>query len=1062
MPLQWNKIEIPFGFGIDETAHRFIQSPPGVAQLFNGRIDKDGQINFRPGYNARAQAPGQPYWLFGYNESLYCAYQETDATTNTVCQALACLNSAGARFDPQGGFVATNALTEAQILERLAVARDTTRNIGDFDDSGTVTGMQGFDFTIDESTDQCILAWIQRTDDAAGSPVVVYATVLDTLTRAVVKPAQKVSNTAIATSSVARVKVIKEGTTVHVVYDDPPAGTIRCRDYDLSTQAWGADTQLVANYATLVPGTWDAAEGGANFWALAYRDTTPQLHTCLMVGAAVSTQTTLAEDPLSIAVLINGAVLPSGIIWVVYHRNATDLRGIAYDLAFGVTAGPTTIEAVATLACTIGIVEVAQGTKLLICWTTLGTATTRTTSKYRTWTTAGVLGTQCDRYSLRLASKPVFYGSVCYANYLYAGLGDTSPVLLTMALTGVAGSSTGAQVMSYRTCAVWMQGFAGYIPQDSTTAIGGSPPTFRLFGNAAEHWFPALIRDTIRNETVVGRMAPRIFGKNGLDLCRVDLNATDVRRPAEIGGNVVIPGGKTQVFDGQGVIDHGMWYPPEDVVGTVAAGGALLAGDYQVALIWKYETEHGVLRSPPVFPTDSVTGDPLFTTALNDKITLSIPCLNVTQMFNAFPGGNQRGNAVQVEIYRTEANGSVLYLEDSLLLSNDVLGTSTHLSVALVATDVSIKDNAELYTTGDILASWPLPACDCFVVYKNRVFGISSEDKKQLVFTQFLQDGEVPQWHPFLELRLDDDGPCTGLAVMDDNLVVFKEDAVYLVRGNGPDRKGLNQDYIVSKVQSPHGCIDRRSIVVDPRGVTFRARMGIMLLNRQLQVQYFGVKIEDFMVDAREILDCAALPNYTERLYFLTDDGGATPRIFVYQWNNDQWAVDTIENSEQGSAVPLCIAWVDGIAYVAFANELTVYAHELDMDPHATFGLVIVSNWFAFSGPQGFKRIRAIEFLGEYQDTHEISVFLFRDYEEVTAFQSVTFDKTETALWQPYQFKIHVSEQRCEALRYAIFVTPQVVGDHDIHSDSVTLVAQAFDVGIKPTLKRLPDAQMRG
>ena len=1059
MALQWNKIEVPMGFGIDATAHRFIQSPPGVALLQNGRIDNDGQINFRQGYASLAQAPGQPLWLFEYNKSLYCTYNESSSSTDTVNQAIACLNSDNSRFDKQGGFVATNAVTEATILERLAVARDTTNNIGDFDDTGTTTGMQGFDFTIDEDSKQVVIAWIQvRAASGGTSAVRVYATVLDTATRAVVKPAQEVSTGAAFANSVARVKVIKEGTTVHVVYDDPAAGTIRCRDYDLSTRAWGADTQLIANYAIAVPGTWDAAEGGANFWALAWRNTTPKLQTALMVGAAVSTSVVGSDDATSIAVLINGSVIPSGIIWVAYYKPAVGVRAIAYDFTTAVLVGPTTIEGVATLACTIGIVEVLQGTKLLIIWTTLGTATTRTTTKYRTYTTAGVLGTQCSRYSLRLASKPAFYGSVCYANFLYAGLTDISPVLFTMAVTGVAGSSIGNPVLSYRTCAVWMQGFAGYIPQDPATAIGGSPPTLRAFDIFGEFWFPALERIAIRNETIFGRTEPRILGKNGVDLCRMDLSSDSVRRPVEIGGNMILPGGKTQVFDGQGVLDHGMYHPPEDVAGTVVAGGSLSAGSYRVSLIWKYETEHGVLRSPPIPATDG--GDPIFVANLNDKITLSIPPLNMTQMFNAFPGGYERANAVQVEIYRTEANGSVLYLEQTLAVPNDVFEGAAHLPLtACIAADTDLKDNAELYTTGDILSSWPLPACDCLVVYKNRVFGISSEDKKALPFTQFLQDGEVPQWHPFLVQRIDDDGPCTGLAVMDDNLIVFKEDAIYLMRGNGPDRKGLNADYIITKVNTPHGCIDRKSILVDPRGVTFRARLGLMRLNRSFQVEYFGVKIEPFLFEAREILDCAALPNYTERLYFLTYGGNNDPLTLVYQWNNDQWAVDTIAGDE-GDRIPSCITWVDGIAYVAFAGDNFIYAHSLDEDPNDVYRLTIISNWFEFSGPQGFKRIRAIEFLGEYIRNHEVEVQLFRDYEEVTPFQTVAFEDTVTALWQPYQFKIHVSEQRCEALRYALTIIPTTPDSR--HSNGAKLVAQAFDVGIKPTLNRLPDAQMRG
>jgi hypothetical protein len=551
---------------------------------------------------------------------------------------------------------------------------------------------------------------------------------------------------------------------------------------------------------------------------------------------------------------------------------------------------------------------------------------------------------------------------------------------------------------------------------------------------------------------------------NGVDLCHIELSHADVRHPVEIGGNLIIPGAKTVLFDGSSVADHGMYYPPEDALMTAAAIGGLSTGSYQVAVVWVFQTEHGVLRSPPTFVLDGGTGDPVIPAVAGQRLVLSIPTLNVTQMFNAiFISDAQRSDAVAVQIYRTEANGSILYFEGSV--SNDVFAAgSAPLPFNCTATDASLKDNAQLYTTGGILPSWPLPACDCFVVYKNRIWGISSEDKKNLVYTHMLLEGEVPQHHPFLAHRIDDDGRCTGLAVMDDNLVVFKEDAVYLIRGNGPDRKGLNPDYITTRVNTPHGCIDRRSIVSDPRGTFFRSRLGLMRLTRQMDVEYVGEKIQDILTDDITIVDAAVLPNYTERVYFLLVDNEFHGSFLVYQWSNDQWAIDTIEGFE-GDLAPLSITWLNGVAYTIFGQDATVFAHRGAEDPVDIYLLQLITQWFQFAGHQGFKRIRGIEIMGEYFEPHELRIDIQRDYNEQDVAQTVIWDEVETAIVEDaankYQFKIHVAEQRCESMRMAITITPKQ-GDISRESIVATLTGMAFDVGIKPTMMRLFNAAQKG
>src|SRR5678816_1753177 len=132
MPLQWQKIEVPFGFGIDETAHRFLSAPPGVSTLLNGRIDKEGQINVREGWDAIASRSNTER-LIAYKDRLYAVYSDPSALTNNVALALDVMNDEEARFDKQGGKDVPSALTECTIDGRQIVARDQQSSFGGSD-----------------------------------------------------------------------------------------------------------------------------------------------------------------------------------------------------------------------------------------------------------------------------------------------------------------------------------------------------------------------------------------------------------------------------------------------------------------------------------------------------------------------------------------------------------------------------------------------------------------------------------------------------------------------------------------------------------------------------------------------------------------------------------------------------------------------------------------------------------------------------------------------------------------------------------------------------------------
>ena len=1058
MPLAWNKIEVPFGLGVDEKSHRFISSPPGLAQLNNGRIDHDGQVNVRPGYKVKAQPHAVPEKLLKYRDRLLAMYRDPSALTNNVELAMDAMNDVGTRFDVQGGVNLPTSISEATIDGRSAITRDQ---------NGSITGV---DLAIHESSRLAVMSWsLRRIQPGTANPTRIYAIVIDIDTLATVAPLQEISTGPAAGAFLSGTRIVIEGSTAHVVYINLSANDIRVRDYNLSARTWGSDTLIVNDANTTIP-VFDATDTGTGIWFLAYRDTTPQLVIKSFIGTGLVSTGVVADDPKAIGMFADSAVA-GGQLWVAWNKSGTSVRAALWDFSLIPILAATNLEVTAVVTAAIGIVEIVAN-KAIIVWTqSAATLGERPITRFRTLTPAGVLGTTISRHSVTLESRPVLFGSHIYATLGYRAHSPESIPLpqlsitayFTVALVGWSAASAPDELTCFRSCALWAQGSADPIfALQGVTTSGRIIPNMRRFGATdTRYWFPALVVSRVANAGTDASSAPLFKVESGADLCRFNLQALDRVRFAEFGDHLFLSGGQNTVFDGTSLVEHGFLWPPEDAVASVSVGtGSLSAGSYQIALVWQYRMNSGaIMRSQPFIVPDA-GGSVTLTAAAGDSIVLRLPPLNLTQKFNAGAGTKPEFvEAVAAVVYRTEANGSLFYREGVIV--NDVIGSSAAPALAgvVTATDASVKASEQLYTTGGILPSWALPACDDFVVYKNRLFGISSEDKKALVFTHALSDGEVPMWHPFLSQRLDDEGACVGLAVLDDNLIVLKEDAIFAVRGNGPDRKGLNSDYVVSRVQSPHGCMDRRSIVSDPNGVYFRSRYGIMRLNRNLTVDRPGDKVQDELTDHDTIVCAVALPNYIERLYFLCDNDDNDPKILVYQWNNDQWAVDRSVGTE-GALFPRSMVWVGGLAYAIFAGDPNVYEHSGESDPFNIIAFSIASQWFKFAGPQGFKRIRALEILMDRKSSFSLTLKLFRDYEETTPFQQISVPAATLDTLKPCQVKVHVSEQRCESMRFTIAVVPN--NNDSNNSDKVTFVAQAFDVGIKPTMMRLPPAAQTG
>lgn len=1073
MPLRWQKVDLPFGFGMDQSEVSHTLDAPKLRSLLNGRIEKDKSVCAREGYqrvvsdisprNLQTWSPR----LFGFRGALYAVDTDVSAQKN-VKHNLNALDSDLDRWDEQGSGLTTRiatALPEATVVDRVGIARDIQYD------------QENSDWASDDTSGVAVIAWQQAWTSASPTATLIFAVAININTGAVVKPAQQVGSSA----TCARPRVVFANSTFYVLYDVVAANELRCIPFSPSGISWGTDTAIITDLHA--DGVWDAVQA-TNAFHVVYKES---------VGAALRVQRfTATTDPPSSTASATYAEIPvclgvsldqsSNRMWIGVGRATPDVRyrllNTSSTTAYTPVVGSTAVTAVTRQPTHVATSYISASLGV-VAWSVAGTAALQTYTKFAEVTSGGVIGTVVTNYAMQLVSKLLSANSCIYANVLYDANGNNAAstsafgrdsdgfqTIFTLAMASESDTNNPSVYSTFRQVATWMRGHAGKARSVSTLCRFGS---FRAANSASD---PAVYAFSASDEFVQYLFnqpgdVDYVTGKQGVDLCKLRLTDWDKLRAVEYGQQMMFGGGQPWTFDGLRLNEHGFAWPPENTQMAAVGGGALSAGSYQVAVVWEYRTANGdVVRSAPVLARDS-SGATTLTCILNDQINVSTPNLCLTQKFR---DSTTVLNDVFLRVYRTEANGSIFYLDTTTNGDGrNAFASATNIAIQTGTADATIIANEQLYTTGGILPNYPLPACDDLIVHKNRVYGISSENKKEIVFTNVRQDGEVPQWHPFLTVTIDDGGPAIGLATMDDRVVVFKKDSIWVIYGNGPDRKGVNSDHVIQRVPTEHGCIDRRSIVLTPIGLFFQSRRGIMLLSRGAKdVTYIGGPVEDYLALTPIITAATALTD-DERVYFWTTDSGMTGGYtLVYHWDVEQWAYDRVYLGEENALnFATSAAYVEGEYYVSLYGENETFQHTGAADDVTGWNnfitLSIQTSWIKLTGMQGFKRVRAMELLGYYHGHHGLSVGVFRDYVD-SAVQTVTWSRAElTAAVPQYQLKHHIAQQRCEAIAFSISTVRDVPGDGiELPYRQAFFTGLALDVGSKPTMMRLPDAQQKG
>jgi len=1071
--LQWQTVQVPFGGTIDESVDTFALPSPLMREIKNGRVFKTGSFDKRLGWLDHATLTTLERVL-SVGDDLFTIQQRTIASGAPV--RLGSVNNALGRVDYHQGAFGAYSLSEVEVLERKTIQRDVLSGDG----IGTIVS-SGPSFAVAANYNLAVIAW------EVGAPAglfgaaqhIIMALVIDVNTGQTIQGPIQVSN--VTGNCAAPQVVLSDPATIVVLYDRAANNEIRARAYSCASRAWGVDTLLVNNLNLLQP-KWDASEivGGTGYY-IAFRNLTPVVQINRCAGVASTAVGTLGEDANSgLGAVAVYAESTFDNVWVAWYDNTNGLRAAIRQASSPATVvlAPTTMEGPTDAARQISIAPGVGSTSGII-WTTNATNTITTYGrkllKFRSLTTAGVKGAQAQISDVELISKAFACSNgFTYAAVLYDGsdvdgtqvLGMRSfskQVAFTMCLYDTADIVSGNRATSFRCAATWAQGEAG------RKRLPSSLSAFRelIVNGELEQWW-ALAPEFDLIPITAGTDTGAIVGRPGVDLCRQRITNIPPIFAARIGDNVVFSGGVPQVWDGVALQEYGFLVPPENGKAVAAgSGGNLTAGQYGAELVFEYRLATGdIVQSAPALVHLSPTATNIPTVA-NDKITITAPTLNLTRKWQEL--SNAGGSVCRA--YRTEANGTIYYAEGDFTVSSGFANAypgPVALSITVQQADAAAIQHRKVYTHGDILENWSPPALSYIHTHRNRLFGISAENRKKVVFTHTYDAGELPGWHPDLVIDVPDE--CVALATIDEKLVILCKNGIYLITGDGPDRKGLNSDYQEPfHLNSPHGCISAESVVTFPNGIIYQATTGFCLMNRKTDIARVGGNVEDTVSAFPFTLASLVVPD-KEFIYWAMADARTIVdsfdgRTIVYDWAHNVWSVDQIGfPNELGTAFTFHTSFAvtpDGVFSTIQASPL-LYREEGYADPGGQWIYTELKTAMLNPGStQAFTRARWLSVLGTRLGVHDLTVKIDTFHHPTGALplsQSFTWPDAATGALFTYALKMHLRDQTAAFCQVTIADGPKLGSPAGA---SASFTGLALELGLKKQTPQMAQIGMR-
>lgn len=528
----------------------------------------------------------------------------------------------------------------------------------------------------------------------------------------------------------------------------------------------------------------------------------------------------------------------------------------------------------------------------------------------------------------------------------------------------------------------------------------------------------------------------------GIDLLTLTFNpATSNGR--EYAGSLYVTGGVLGAFDGSVFAEDGFHVYPEAPTVNQTGGGSMTAlAEYEVCQVYRYTDNNGQLRR-------SNPSEPTIVTLTGGNQSLSI--VGKTLKLTGRPG------MVAIETYITTPNESSLFF--LIDVSANVETADTH-TITYGQADVATASGEELYTTGGVIGNGPPPSTLAIALFNGRLAVVSPDDPTLVRISMPLVDGHGPTFDIDGEssVRVDDShGNIVGLGAMDDKLLIFKADAVYMINGTGPDATGNGTWGVPQFVCIGTGCTNPRSICEVPDGVMFQStstKSGTYLINRGLALGYIGAPVQAYLAD--QIVDVVHVP-VRNRTMFYSPSG----RTQVYDWAQSKLTQQNIWTTNINQAAS-CAGLLNGLPlYQAVGitslellrEDATGTVWDEAGTPNDEY---VLSPWLSLNGLKGYERFYQLQGVGKTVAPHLLTLTMWVNFNDATPYSTTSIQiggPGPTADWNAWEFK---HPNKSTSVRFGIRCS-RTPGDHS-DGAGANMSALVIIYGAKAGLRKIAAA----
>lgn len=439
----------------------------------------------------------------------------------------------------------------------------------------------------------------------------------------------------------------------------------------------------------------------------------------------------------------------------------------------------------------------------------------------------------------------------------------------------------------------------------------------------------------------------------------VDFQSAERRHAAAYGSLLYFAGATPSVYDGRFCSELQFNERPFIVSATPVAGGSALGvlATYQYVVHWEFVLADGsVLMSPVSAPVSVTLGSGQRTV----NLVVSTPHSVRSAMGDAVYGAD-----VLCVVSRTYWD-TVTQTQDGLfrrcVVSRAGSGMSRYGRTVTISdgsmTDADLLDNESVYTQADRgVNSAPLvhfapQACTYVAATEARLLhaGLAREHEVQVSKPAYL--GEPFAFSPQSQFFAQASGPVVGVRRLDGARLLFTDDSILVLTGDGPDDIGAGELPPPAVLPTPGGLYEAWSFLEGPDGLWFQ-----MAAEKLFRVPrgggsptWEGVDVEDTLASYPVITGAGKHRGDNAGLFACNSVERDEARILVRDFRTEQWLEDEPVAAD-GYGIEAMAPWGETVAYVTggvvYAQSLTSFddgdgdfiAPELCTHPLYPFGL---------------------------------------------------------------------------------------------------------------------------